>query len=158
MTMTGTVVDFLKRQRVPFLPVRHPLGYTAQHEAAAAHVQGRHWAKTVVCVADDRPVQAVLPAHMMVDLDRLQALLEARTIRIATEPEIAAMYPNCELGAMPPFGSLYGQQVVVDATLVGDPHMVFNAGSHTEAVCMHYNDFAQIVKPMTGSIARRAES
>jgi Ala-tRNA(Pro) deacylase len=153
MATIGSIVDYLRKQKIPYLPVRHAPGYAAQREAALAHVQGRHWAKTVVCFADEDPIQAVVPAHRMVDFERLRVLLGARAVRLGTEAEIAKLYPDCELGAMPPFGSLYGQRVAVDASLVGDPEMVFNAGTHTEAISMHYNDYADIVKPLVGAIA-----
>ena len=156
MAMAGSIVDVLRRQKIPYSPVRHPVAYTAQQEAAVAHVQGRHWAKTVLCFADEDPIQAVVPAHLMVDFERLRALLGARAVRLGTEAEIARLYPDCELGAMPPFGSLYGQRVAVDASLVGDPEMVFNAGTHTDAISMHYNDYADLVKPIVGAIATAA--
>ena len=153
MTMTESIGSFLQRQKIPYLPIRHREAYSAQKEAAAAHIQGRHWAKTVVCFADEEPVQAVVPADRWVDLERLRALVGARTIRLGTEPELAKLYPSYELGAVPPFGTLHDQRVVVDAGLVGDPEMVFAAGSHTVAICMHYNDFAELVKPLVGTFA-----
>lgn len=155
MAITASVVDFLRAQKIPYTPVRHRLAYTAQEEAALAHVRGCHWAKTIVCFADDRPVQAILPAHLRIDLELLRALAGARTIRLATEDELAVLYPECEVGAMPPFGHLYGHPVFVDASLVGDPEMVFNAGTHTDAICMHYNDFAEFENPTVGRFGCR---
>ncbi|MGH9201029.1 MAG: aminoacyl-tRNA deacylase [Vicinamibacterales bacterium] len=131
----------------------HERAYTAQKEAAVAHVPGRHWAKTVVCFADDEPIQAVVPADLMVDLERLRVLAGARAVRTATEAEIVSLYPGCEAGAMPPFGPLYGQRVFVDTTLVAEPDVVFNAGTHTDAICMHYSDFAELAKPCVGAFA-----
>jgi Ala-tRNA(Pro) deacylase len=157
MAMPEPISEVLRRHRIAFRPIHHRPAYSAQQEAATAHVQGRHWAKTVVCFADEEPVQAVVPADRMVDLDRLRDLVGARSVRLSTEAELGRLYPSYELGATPPFGSLHQQRVFVDTSLVGDPEMVFTAGTHTDAICMHYNDFAEIVKPLVGSfaIARR---
>jgi Ala-tRNA(Pro) deacylase len=154
MAMTASIRALLKRERVPYTVFVHRPAYTAQHEAEVSHIQGRHWAKIVVCFVDREAVLAVVPAHTMVDLDQLRILAGAQTVRLALESEMTSMYPECELGAMPPFGPLYGQRVFVDTSLVGDPEMVFNAGTHTDALCMHYNDFADIVKPTVGAFAR----
>ena len=154
MAIAASIHGFLKRERVPYTVFMHRPAYTAQEEAEVAHIQGRHWAKIVVCFADSEAIQAVLPADLMVDLERLGALAQAHTVRLAEETELAGLYPECEPGAMPPFGPMYGQRVFVDASMVGDPEMVFNAGTHTDAVCMHYNDFAEIVRPTVGTFAR----
>ena len=138
-------------ERVPYTTFAHRAAYTAQQEAEVSHIQGRHWAKIVVCFADSEPIQAIVPAHMVVDLDRLRALVQAQTVRLASEAEMLGMYPGCELGAMPPFGPIYKQRVFVDRSLVGDPEMVFNAGTHTDALCVHYDDFAAIVRPTVGT-------
>jgi Ala-tRNA(Pro) deacylase len=155
LAITASIVDFLRREKAPYTTLRHRVAYTAQEEAAVAHVPGRCWAKTVVCFADDDPVQAVLPAHSMVDLERLADLAGADRVRLGTEAEIRGLYPECEPGAMPPFGPLYGQRVFVDTTLVGDPQIVFNAGTHSDAICMDYRDFVDIVKPIVGRFATR---
>jgi Ala-tRNA(Pro) deacylase len=153
MSSGESIGSLLQRHRIPYLPIRHRLAYSAQKEAAAAHVPGRHWAKTVLCFADEEPLQAVVAADRWVDLERLRVLVGAKTIRLGTEPELIRLYPSYEPGAVPPFGTLLQQRVVVDTGLVGDPEMVFAAGSHTEAICMHYNDFAELVRPMVGTFA-----
>jgi Ala-tRNA(Pro) deacylase len=157
MAIARSIGDFLRRERIPYTPIKHRAAYTAQREAANAHVSGRRWAKIVVCFADGEPIQAVLPADLMVDLERLRTLAEAQTLDLATEGQITELYPECEPGAMPPFGPLYGQRVFMDTSLVGEPEMVFNAGTHTDAVCMHYNDLAEIVRPIIGAFAKRFE-
>lgn len=154
MAIAASVGDFLKRERIPYRTITHPVAYTAQEEAAVAHVPGRQWAKTVVCVADGRPIQVVVPADMIVDLERLRELARARVVRLGTEDEIARLYPECERGAMPPLGPLYGQRVYVDTSLIDEPEIVFNAGTHADAIGMGYNDFAEIVKPVVGALAR----
>jgi Ala-tRNA(Pro) deacylase len=154
MAVAASIGNFLKRERVPYTIFVHRAAYTAQQEAEVAHVRGRHWAKIVVCFVDNEPIQAVLPADLMVDLERLRALARAHTVRLATEAEMIKLYPGCEPGAMPPFGPFYGQRVFADTIMEGDPEMAFNAGTHTDAICMHYNDFAEIVRPTVGAFAR----
>ena len=153
MAIAASIRDFLERQRIDYRTIAHPVASTAQEEAAVAHVPGRRWAKTVVCLADDQPVQVVVPANMIVDLERLRELTRARVFRLGTEDEIAALYPECERGAMPPFGPLYGQRVYVDTTLVDEPEIVFNAGTHADAIGMDYRDFSEIVNPVVGALA-----
>jgi len=142
--------QFLRQARVPYTTFRHPEAFTAQSEAAVSHVPGRSWAKIVVCIADTEPILAVLPAPFMLDLDQLRVLTGARTLRLASEPEFQQLYPDCELGAMPPFGDLYLQRVFVDQSLVGEADMAFNAGTHTDAIRMHYWDFADVAHPVVG--------
>lgn len=150
MGIAASIIELLKRERLPYTWFQHKPAYTAQEEAAVSHILGRSWAKVVVCMADAEPVQAVLPAHYLVDLDRLRALTGATALRLAREDELAALYPDLEIGAMPPFGAVYGQRVFVEQCLVGEPEMVFNAGTHTDAIRMHYGDFAELAKPVVG--------
>src|SRR5262249_4495009 len=136
----------------------HPAAYTAQGEAAAAHVPGRDWAKTVVCLADDQPILAVVPAPYAVDLNRLNQSVHAQALRLADEHELAPLFPDCEPGAMPPFGPLYGQRVFVDARLTADPDIWFSAGSHRDAIRMPYREFERIVQPTVAEFAVPAAS
>jgi Ala-tRNA(Pro) deacylase len=150
MGIAASIVELLKRERMPYTWFRHQPAYTAQEVAAVSHVHGRCWAKVVVWVADDQVIQAVLPAHYVVDLDLFRDLTGAATLRLALEKELAALYPDMEVGAMPPFGAVYGHRVFVEQCLVGEPEMVFRAGTHTDAIRMHYGDFAEIAKPTVG--------
>ena len=147
------ISDYLDRNRATYSLLSHPAAYTAQQEAAAAHVPGHEWAKTVVCFADDQPILAVVPAPYPVDLPRLQQTAHARSIRIAREREFAGLYQDCELGAMPPFGPLYGQRVFVDERLAADPEVSFNAGSHSDAIRMPYLEFERLARPTVGEFA-----
>lgn len=151
MALLSCLADVLKRERMPYLVFRHPPAYTAQETAAVAHVPGRSAVKVVICVADGQPLQALVPAHYLVDLERLRQLAGAETLRLASETEIAAWYPDFEVGAVPPFGTLYGHRVFVERCFVGEPEMVFNAGTHTESICMHYGDLADLVRPIVGA-------
>lgn len=148
-----SLVDFLKDARVPYTTFRHRVAFTAQEEAQVSHVPGRSWAKVVVCFADRDPILAVLPADLKIDLEELRALAGTSSLRLAHEQELAELYPDCETGAMPPFGSPYGQRVFADRSLVGDPEMVFNAGTHTDAIRMHWGDFADVAHPVVGAFA-----
>ena len=149
------LVEILKKAHVPFTAFRHPAAYSAQHEAALSHVSGRSWAKTVICLADDEPLLAVVPAHLMVDLEALRELAAVATLRLACEPELAALYPDCEVGAISPLAIGRSVRVFVDRSLVGEPDLVFNAGTHTDAVRMHYGDFAELTRPTVGRIGQR---
>jgi Ala-tRNA(Pro) deacylase len=149
-----SIDGFLRDARIPFTAFSHAVRFTAQEEAEVSHVPGRSWAKIVVCFADEEPILAVVPAHLFVNLEALRALAAASAIRLAREPEFAGLYPECEPGAMPPFGSLYHQRVFVDRSLVGETEMVFNAGTHTDAIRMHYEDFAELSRPVIGTFAR----
>jgi Ala-tRNA(Pro) deacylase len=148
-----SVHEFLRQAHVPYTVMPHTPAFTAQEEAAATHVPGRDWAKVVICVVDDEPIEAVVPAPLLVNLDRLLALTGGREIRLAREDEMQRLYPDCEPGAMPPFGPLYGQTVFVDVTLAAETNIVFNAGTHTDAIAMRWADFARTVRPIVGKFA-----
>jgi Ala-tRNA(Pro) deacylase len=154
MPIPRSIEQFLTEQHVPYSVISHRPAYTAQEEAAVAHIPGRQWAKTVACVADERPVLVVLPATSLVDLDRLREVVDARNVRLASEREFERLYPDCEVGAMPPLGPLYGQPVFVDQTLTGADEIVSDAGSHSDAVKVKYEDFARVVRPTVGEFGR----
>ena len=153
--VTLTVQEFLRRGNVAYTVFQHAPAFTAQEEAAVTHVPGRNWAKPVVCFADGEPIQAVVPADREVDLERLADVTSAHEVRLADESELRWLYPDCELGAMPPFGPLYKQAVYVDEGLTRDDEIVFNAGTHSDAICMRYADFAAITRPTIGRFAER---
>jgi Ala-tRNA(Pro) deacylase len=138
--------------------VEHPIAYTAREEAAATLVPNREWAKAVVCMVDSQPTLAVLPADYLVDLERFRAVCGATSVRLASEAELQPLYSDCELGAMPPFGPLYKQPVLVDKSLTSDPEILFNAGSHREAIRMRYQDFDDLVKPTVAEFGVAARS
>jgi len=147
MAIPASVSDFLDRHQVRYSVFTHPAAYTAQEEAAAAHVPGRDWAKVVVCVADDRPVLAVLPAPQKVDLRKLKDATRATSVRLAREDEFKGLYTDCEIGAMPPLGPLYRQDVVLERALANMREIVFDAGSHHESIRMPYLEFVRVVRP-----------
>ena len=153
MSGIAMIHEFLREAHVPYTVLPHPAAFTAQEEAAAAHVPGRNWAKVVICFIDGEPVQAVVPAPSHVNLDRLVELSGGRTGRIAEEMELRTLFPDCQVGAMPPLGPLYGQTVYVDAVLALEPEMVFNAGTHRDAIAMRWSDFVKMVNPIVGKFA-----
>ena len=144
--------EFLRNAHVPFTAFRHEPAFSAQQEAARSHVPGRSWAKTVICYAGDEPIAAVVPADRMVDLELLRLAAQSPTIRLAVERELLSLCPDCELGAVSPFTTCTMLRVFVDRSLVGEPEMVFSAGTHTDAIRMHYGDFADIVRPLVAPI------
>jgi Ala-tRNA(Pro) deacylase len=139
--------EFLDTQRVKYVVISHSAAYTAQEIAASAHVRGKELAKTVIVKLDGHLAMMVLPASQRVDLGRLQEAAGARAAELAHEPDFEAAFPGCELGAMPPFGNLFGLPVYVAARLAEDEEIAFNAGTHTELVRMAYRDFERLVKP-----------
>jgi Ala-tRNA(Pro) deacylase len=147
------VQEFLRQGNVPYSVFQHPPAYTAQEDAAVTHIPRRNWAKAMICFADGEPVQAVVPADRDLDLERLADVAQARNVRLADESELRWLYPDCELGAMPPFGPLYRQPVFVDETLARADDIIFNGGTHADAICMRFADFAAIARPTVGPFA-----
>ena len=159
MSITAEIERYLKDQSVDYEVIEHPAAYTAPQEAAASHVSGYEWAKTVILFTETgETIMATLPASFKVDIGRLQKLVDAGDLRLAEESEFAGLYPNCEPGAMPPLGALYGQRVFVDERLAEDEMIVFNAGTHTDAVRISYGDFERLVQPEVGAFGRSPAS
>jgi len=138
---------FLDAHHVKYIGISHSKAYTAQGIAAIAHISGRELAKTVILKLDGALAMAVLPASYQVDLDSLRRSTGVRVAELATESEFKRHFPDCETGAMPPFGNLYGIPVYVDETLTEDREIAFNAGSHYELIKLSYADFERLVKP-----------
>jgi Ala-tRNA(Pro) deacylase len=145
--LAAKLKTFLDQKNVPYTALPHEPAYTAQGVAARAHVHGWELAKSVVLRVDGIFVLAVLPAPVHVDLEHFQAVTGAKSVALATELEFQNLFPGCEVGAMPPFGNLYGLPVYVEERLTKDPSIVFNAGTHSDAVRMDYADFARLVQP-----------
>jgi Ala-tRNA(Pro) deacylase len=139
--------ELLEKEKVPFQHESHRTVYTAQEVAHEEHIPGSMVAKTVVIKVDDRFALAVLPASIRTDLARLKAALGASEVRLASELEFTGMFPDCEVGAMPPFGNLYGLSVYCEKSLTKDKEIVFNAGTHQDTIRMKYVDFARLANP-----------
>jgi Ala-tRNA(Pro) deacylase len=142
--------EFLDSQNVKYVTISHSKAYTAQEAAQSAHIAGRDMAKTVMVKIDGKMAMAVLPASYQVDLELLREVAHADSVELATENEFEDLFPGCELGAMPPFGNLYGMGVFVALSLAEDDEIAFNAGSHTELIKLAYVDFERLVNPKLG--------
>jgi Ala-tRNA(Pro) deacylase len=144
---------FLDDNGIKYVVISHSLAYTAQGIAALAHISGNELAKTVVVKIDGQFAMAVLPASCQVDLWLLKAVAQASTVELATEMEFKTKFPDCETGAMPPFGNLYDMRVLADEALSRDSEIAFNAGSHLELVQLAWSDFERLVQPTIVQIA-----
>lgn len=147
MTCLERLEAYLRREQVPFRVHLHSAAFTAQGVAEHEHLPGQLMAKVVVVVADGELALLALPTSRRVDLAQVSALLDAREVRLATEGELFGAFPDCEIGAMPPFGNLYGLPVYVDRALEGEHDVFFQAGSHTVAFSVAYADFKRLVAP-----------
>src|ERR1039457_2872542 len=141
------VKAFLDGHEVKYVVMTHSKAYTAQGIAAVAHIRGQELAKTVIVKLDGALAMAVLPASYKVDLLALKKEVGVKDAALASEREFKQHFPDCETGAMPPFGNLYGIPVYVDETLTRDQEIAFNAGTHFELIRMDYEDFDRLVEP-----------
>ena len=139
--------EFLDSHNMKYVTISHSRAFTAQETATSAHIPRKELAKTVMVKADGKMAMAVLPASYKVDFDLLKKATGSGKIEIADEEEFKGLFPGCEVGAMPPFGNLYGMDVFVEKSLTEDEEIAFNAGSHRELVRMAYKDFEGLVKP-----------
>ena len=139
--------NFLDARHAPYSTQAHERTITAQQTANAAHIGNRHFAKTVMLKIDGRLAMMVMPTAYRIDLLRLSRALGGSEVELAHEDEFHDTFPDCELGAMPPFGNLYGVPVYVDSRLAGQAEIAFNAGSHTDVVRMPYEEFERLAKP-----------
>jgi Ala-tRNA(Pro) deacylase len=139
--------EFLDSNKIKYVSISHSPAFTAQQIAASAHIPGKDLAKTVMIKIDNKMAMAVLPASLKIDFDLLKKASGSGNIELATESEFKDLFPECEPGAMPPFGNLYGMDVYVARSLTEDTDIAFNAGSHTELIKMAYEDFEKLAKP-----------
>lgn len=139
--------ELLDSHKVKYVTMTHSTAYTAQEIASLAHIRGGDFAKTVIVRIDGAIVMAVLPASYHVDLPLLKAAAKGKKIELASETDFRDEFPECETGAMPPFGQLYGMPVFVDESLTRDKEIAFNAGTHHELIRLSYEDFARLVQP-----------
>jgi len=145
--------EFLDTNNIKYIAVFHSHAYTAQEAAESAHVPGRKLAKTVMVKIDGKMAMAVLSASDKVDFALLKEAAGASRAELAIENEFADLFPGCHIGAIPPFGNLYDMQVIVDEKLTDQNEIVFNAGSYTELITLHYEDFKSLVKPCVANIS-----
>ena len=139
--------QFLDNHDVKYVSISHSPAYSAQTIAESAHIPGKDLAKTVIVKIDDKFAMAVLPASYRVHLGHFKVALSASHVELATEAEVEKLFPDCETGAMPPFGNLYDMDVYAAEQLIEDEEIAFSAGSHTELIKMSYEDFESLVTP-----------
>ena len=147
MPVLRELKEILDENKVSYEVFNHALAYTAQEIAAKQHCSGNEMAKVVMLEVDDALIMGVIPASRKISLSTVMKSMGAKTARLAMEDEFIARFPDCEIGAMPPFGNLFGVTVFVDPLLEEDEYIYFNAGNHVQTVRMQYKDFARIVKP-----------
>jgi Ala-tRNA(Pro) deacylase len=154
MSISRTLNAYLDRERVHYDVLSHPEAFRALAIAQTLHTPEKEMAKVVIVKVQERFVMTVLPASWNVDLHRLRTVFATHRVRLATEDEIIGLFPDCELGAMPPFGNLYGLPVYVDQSLTEDEEIVFQAGTHLDAIRMRYWDFASLAFPVVEEFHR----
>ena len=150
--------EYLDKYNVKYIVISHSLAYTAQGIAAITHIPGKELAKTVIVKLDGRLVMAVLPASFHVDIKFLKEKTAANDAALASEAEFKDRFPECETGAMPPFGNLYGIEVFADESLAKDEEIAFNAGSHRELIRLAWKDFERLAQPKLMRLARESTS
>ncbi len=147
--------DFLDKNDIQYILISHSRAYTAAAIGAITHIPGKVIAKTVMVKLDGKLAMVVVPGSRHVNLGALKSALGVNSALLVTEPEFADAFPDREVGAMPPFGSLYGLQVYVDETLTHDEEIAFNAGSHRELMRMRYKDFEQLENPTVIDVVKK---
>ena len=145
---TAKLKEFLDKNGVKYVTITHSAAHTAQEIASIVHIKGQDLAKTVIVRIDGQMAMAVLPASFQVDLSGLKEAARAKAVALASEAEFRGRFPECETGAMPPFGNLYGMPVFVDRSLTKDKEIAFNAGTHRELIRLSYQDFERLVEPI----------
>ena len=147
--------QFLDKNKIEYITITHSEAFTAQQVAANSHIPGKEMAKTVVVKLDDKLAMAVLPASYQIDFGLLKKASGAKKASLVPEADFRDQFPDCELGAMPPFGNLYDMDVYSTESLAEDEEISFNAGSHTELIRMSYKDFEKLVKPKAIQFSQR---
>jgi len=152
MEIPKRLIDRLNDSKVQYEILHHPEAVTAQRIAQAEHVKGRHHAKIVMIKSGDQHLMMVLPADHQIDLEKVEKAI-GKPVSLDKEQEFKSIFPDCAIGAMPPFGNLYGVPTYVDKNLAEQDYIVFEAGTHTDAIKMSYRDYEKIVKPEVADLA-----
>jgi Ala-tRNA(Pro) deacylase len=149
---------FLDENNVKYVTVRHSGAYTAQEIAASAHVSGKEFAKTVIVKIEGKLAMTVLPASYQLNFRLLHEIFGTQQVTLATEAEFKYFFPDCDVGAMPPFGNLYDMEVFVAESLAEEKEISFNAGNHTEMIKLSYDDFERLVRPRVFRFSQKSFS
>lgn len=151
------ITKMLDRRGVNYEVMHHPDAYTAQEVAQREHISGHRMAKVVVVIADGRPVELIVPASRHVSLDRVQTILDAEQVRLATENEMEKFFDDCEVGAIPPLRHWANVRVLMDRALKVEGEILFQAGTHTEAIRLNFRDWYEMVNPQVATISEPAK-
>ena len=152
MNIPNRLIDCLEQNTVRYELLKHPEAVTAQRLAQAEHVKGRHHAKVVMLKAGDQHVMAAIPADHQIDLEKAGSVI-GQSASLDRENEFKPLFPDCAVGAMPPLGNLYGVQTFVDKRLAEQDYIVFEAGTHSDAIKMSYRDYEKIAQPRVADLA-----
>ena len=150
MAIPQRIRDYLDSQNVPYETLHHSQAFTAQEVAHSLHVSGKKCEKVVVARRDSKPVLVVMPASHRLNFQELKATLKANQLEMLVENELVGLFPDCDLGAVPPFGNLYGIDVWVDRAVASAEKVIFCAGTHEDCIRMRYSDFAKLTRPYLG--------
>jgi Ala-tRNA(Pro) deacylase len=152
MEIPKQLIDCLDGSKVSYEVLHHPEAVTAQRTAQAEHVKGRHHAKVVMVKSGDQHLMMVLPADHQIDLEKVEKAV-GKAVSLDKEHDFKSLFPDCAIGGMPPFGNLYGLATYLDQSLAEQDYIVFEAGTHTDAIKMSYRDYEKIVKPRVNDLA-----
>ena len=156
MEIPRRLIDCLNENKATYEILRHPEAVTAQRIAQVEHVKGRHHAKVVIVKSGEQHLMTVLPADHQIDLEKVGKAI-GKAVSLAKEDDFKSLFPDCAVGAMPPFGNLYGLPTYVDQSLAEQDYIVFEAGTHRDAIKMSYRDYEKIVKPKVNDLAIKLE-
>ena len=157
MEIPNKLISYLNEKKIGYEILHHPEAFTAQTVAAAEHVKGRHHAKVVMVKSGGQHVMTVLPADYRVDLEKLETLT-GKPASLENEADFKELFPDCAPGTMPPFGDLYGLPTLVDRNLTKEDYIVFEAGTHTDAIRLNYSDYERAAKPRVEDFAVKLQS
>ncbi len=157
MEIPNKLINYLNEKKVSYEILHHPEAFTAQTIAAAEHIKGRHHAKVVMVKSGGQHLMTVLPADSRVDLEKLEKVT-GKPAALESEAEFKDLFPDCAPGTMPPFGDLYGVPTYVDSKLTNEDYIVFEAGTHTDAIRLAYSDYERTAKPRVEEFAVKLQS
>ncbi|MBI4042053.1 MAG: YbaK/EbsC family protein [Deltaproteobacteria bacterium] len=155
MGVVQKLADYLESKKIKYQEVPHREAYTAQEVAQSVHARGQEVVKVVVVKGKKKFYMLALPASYKVDLDAFSEIVDEKELRLATEGEIQSLFPECEVGAMPPFGNLWKIDVYADKSLAADKEIWIQPGSHTSLIKISFADFKKLVKPKVEEFARK---
>ena len=150
MAVPQRIRDYLDSQNVPYEVIHHSQAFTAQEVAHSMHVSGKKCVKAVAAEGDGKTVLVVMPASHRLNLQELKATLKVKHLEMLVESELVGLFPDCDIGAIPPIGNLYGIDVWVDRAVASTEKVIFCAGTHEECIHMRYSDFAKLTRPFLG--------